>query len=205
MTDYCTESDIEAYLGIEITASSVPTSTQVATMISDASRTIDTFARSTLAGVTSGLVEYHSIQPGMDAIVLSKRPVSAVSSIEKMGSDGDPEATLAQGRARDGTDDYWIQDAEAGVIRFHHAFSVHIPDYLKVTYSYGSADVPHDARTAAILLTCVRVVRSMMTDENCTERVRQVHAETLKALKPEADEALREIKMNRNVGVGVLG
>lgn len=205
MVDYCTESDIESYLGITIDTGTTPSTADVATIITDVSRTIDDYARRTLSGVTSGHVEYHDIANGLDTIVLSKRPVSEVTSIEKVGSDGEPEATLDQGRARDGTDDYWLQDAASGIIRFHNTFSTTIRDYLKVTYSYGSSDIPHEARTAAILMVCVRVTRAMMVDENCSERVRQVYAETLKALMPEAHEAMKAIKMDRNVGIGILG
>lgn len=205
MVDYCTESDIETYLGITIDSGTTPTSSDVATIITDVSRTIDNYARRTLSGVTSGEVEYFDVRRGLDTIVLSKRPVNTVTSIEKIGTDGQPEVALDQGRARDGSDDYWLQDAEAGIIRFHSTWETEIRDYLKVTYSYGESSIPHTARTAAILMTCVRVVRTMMVDENCSERVRQVYSETLKALKPEAEAALKEITMDRNVGVGVLG
>ena len=205
MVDYCTESDIEAYLGFDIDTGTTPSTADVATIITDVSRTIDDYARRTLSGVTSGHVEYHDIAAGLDTIVLSKRPVSAITSIEKVGSNGESEATLAQGRARDGTDNYWLQDADAGIIRFHHKFSQRIRDYLKVTYDYGSSTIPHEARTAAILLSSVRVVRTMMIDENCTERVREVYAETLKALQPEATAALNRIQNNQHIGIGIMG
>jgi len=205
MVDYCSESDIETYLGITIDTGTSPSSADVATIITDVSRTIDNYARRTLSGVTSGEVEYFDVHHGLDTIVLSKRPVSTITSIEKVGSDGDPEVTLDQGRARDGTDDYWLQDSEAGIVRFHDRWETEIRDYLKVTYSYGVATIPHKARTAAILMTCVRVVRTMMVDENCTERVRQVYSETLKALKPEAEAALNDISFDRNVSVGIMG
>ena len=150
-------------------------------------------------------MEYCDVHHGLDTIVLSKRPVSTITSIEKVGSDGDPEVALDQGRARDGTDDYWLQDSDAGVVRFHATWQTDIRDYLKVIYSYGEATIPHSARTAAILMTCVRVVRAMMVDENCTERVRQVYSETLRALKPEAEAALKEITSDRNVSIGIMG
>ncbi len=205
MVDYCTESDIETYLGLTIDTGTTPSSSDVATIITDVSRTIDNYARRTLSGVTSGEVEYFDVHHGLDTIVLSKRPVSSVTSIEKIGTDGQPEVALDQGRARDGTDDYWLQDSDSGIIRFHSQWETEIRDYLKVTYSWGSAAIPHEARTAAILMTCVRVTRAMMVDDNCNERVRQVYGETLKALKPEAEAALKEITFNRNLGVGVLG
>ena len=98
MVDYCTETDIEAYLGFDIDTGTSPSTADVATIITDVSRTIDDYARRTLSGVTSGHVEYHDIAAGLDTIVLSKRPVSAITSIEKVGSNGESEATLAQGR-----------------------------------------------------------------------------------------------------------
>ena len=205
MVDYCSETDIETYLGITIDSGTSPTSADVATIITDVSRTIDNYARRTLSGVTSGEVQYFDVHHGLDTIVLSKRPVSTITSIEKVGSDGDPEVALDQGRARDGSDDYWLQDSQAGVVRFHATWQTDIRDYLKVTYSYGATTIPHAARNAAILMACVRVVRTMMVDENCTERVRQVYGETLNALKPEAEAAMEDISSDRNISVGIMG
>lgn len=205
MTDYCSETDIETYLGIDIDASSVPTSSQLATIITDVSRTLDDMARHPIAAVTSGEVEYFDVNNGLDTIVVSKRPISSVTSIVKILADGSESTSLTQGRARDGSAHYWVQNDSAGVIRFHHAFSTSIRDYLKVTYSHGSATVPQEARHAAILMTCSRVIRSQMLDENCSDRVRTVLGETLKAISGEMNEAIRAIKANRNLGIGILG
>jgi len=205
MVDYCVETDIETYLGTTFDASSVPTSTQLATILTDVSRTIDNYARLTVSGVTSGHEEYFDARKGLDTIVLSKRPVTAITSIVTIGSDGNTDKTLDQGRARDGTDDYWLQNDASGIIRFHNKWDVNIRDYLKVTYSYGSATIPDDARRAAIMMACVRVLRAKMVDENCSERVRQVYGETLKTMKPEAEAALQAITNDRNIAVGVLG
>jgi hypothetical protein len=205
MTDYCAESDIETYLGIEIDASTVPTTSQLATIISDVSRTLDDMARGQISGLTTGEIEYFDVNIGLDTIVVSKRPLSSVTSIVKIESDGSESSSLTQGRARDGSAHYWVQDDSAGIIRFHHSFSTSIRDYLKVTYSHGSSTIPHDARHAAILMTCARVIRAQMLDENCTDRVRAVLVETLKPISHEMNDAIKAIKAGRNVGVGILG
>lgn len=205
MTDYCSESDVEAYLGIEIDASSVPSTAQLATIITDVSRSLDDMARHPIAGVTSDEVQYFDVNRGLDSIVVKNRPLVSVSSIVKILDDGSESTALTQGRARNGTADYWIYDNDSGVIKFHHSWQTSIKQYLKVTYSHGSSTVPQEARHAAILMACHRVVRAQMLDENCTDRVRQVLGETLKALSLEMNEAIRAIKANRNIGVGVLG
>lgn len=205
MTDYCAESDIESYLGIDIDASSVPSTSQLATIISDVSRTLDDMARHTIAGLTTGEVEYFDVNIGLEAIVVSKRPLSTITSIVKIEADGSESTALTQGRARDGTAHYWVQDSDAGIVRFHHAFSSSIRDYLKVTYAHGSSTVPHEARHAAILMVCARVIRAQMLDENCTDRVRAVLVETLKPITNEMNEAIKAIRANRNLDVGVLG
>lgn len=205
MTDYCSESDIETYLGIEIDATSVPTTSQLATIITDVSRTLDDMARHPIAGLSTGEIEYFDVNNGLDTIVVSKRPLSSVTSIVKIESDGSESSALTQGRARDGSAHYWVQDGSAGVIRFHHAFSTSIRDYLKITYSHGSATVPHEARHASILMACARVIRAQMLDENCTDRVRSVLSETLRAITLEMNDSILAIRAGRNVGVGVLG
>ena len=205
MVDYCVETDIEAYLGTTFDGSSIPTSTQVGTIITDVSRVIDDYARRTVSGVTSGVVEYHDVTKGLDTIVLKKRPVSSITSIERIGSDGTVDLTLEAGRARDGTDDYYLSDADSGIVRFHDPWNVDVRDYLKITYSYGSVAIPNEARMAAILLTCTRVIQAKMLDENCTERVRQVMSETLKQIRPEAEKALMQVTNDRNIAVGILG
>lgn len=58
MADYCAETDIEAYMLESITASSTPTTTQVAALITRASRMVDSVARVAASDFTASPPPY---------------------------------------------------------------------------------------------------------------------------------------------------
>ena len=202
--DYCSETDVEAYLGTTFDASSVPTSTQVGVLITNASRLVDTYAGTQVAG-TETVTEYHDVAIGTETIVLRNRPVSTVTSIAEVGHDGTTLTTLDAGRARDGTDDYWLQNSDSGIVRFHAPYQREERDFLKVVYTAGRTSPTHAAKMATILITAKHAARAKMLDENCTERVKEVTQRTLREIENELTNVLSKVKADYMMNVGVLG
>lgn len=202
--DYCAVSDVEAYLGTEFTATTVPTTTQVETLITNASRLVDTYAGTQVAG-TQSFTEYHNVNIGMQTLVLKNRPVVSITSVQEVGHDGTTLTTLDAGRARDGTDDYWLKNADAGIIKFHASYMREEQDFLYITYTAGRAAPTHEAKMATILIAARHAARAKILDENCTERVKEVTERALRAIEGELDHVLRKVKDDFMVNVGVLG
>ena len=67
--DYCTLADVEAYSGVNFSDGIGPTDSEIATMITNASRMVDTYAGIQLAG-TEDLVEYQDASRLMQHLVL---------------------------------------------------------------------------------------------------------------------------------------
>ena len=116
--DYCTLAEVETYAGINFSDGIGPTDDEIATMITNASRMVDAYAGRQLAG-TETHVEYQDSTERMRHLVLRNRPVVSVASLEETKSDGST-TTLVEGRTR-GDSDWWLDDAQSGIIRFHNA------------------------------------------------------------------------------------
>ncbi len=205
--DYCTVADIENYIGMDFSASAGgmgPTESQISTMISNASRMMDTYAGRQIAGQLSA-TEYFDMNNFQRHIVLGLRPVTSITNAWTVNDSG-TETVLEQGRVRN-EDDYWLADQEAGIVRFHGAFwNDDIgANSLKVTYISGETAAPADAKMATILWVVRAAARATLNDENCMERVKEMWSRLLKSTDSELDFWLDQIKDSSPVGVATFG
>lgn len=200
--DYCTLADVEMYAGVDFSEGIGPTDAQIATMITNASRMVDAYAGRQLAG-TESHTEHFDAYYGTRHITLAQRPVVSVSSIVTLDSNGN-ETTLLEGRQR-ATHDWWLDDADAGIIRFHFAKAEHLRQYIKVTYTAGKATAPIEAKMATIMLVVRQCARAALNDENCTERMKEFWRPLLTATEREYKEMLDRVKRMALVGVTTYG
>jgi|TARA_R110000796_G_scaffold204464_1_gene320593 hypothetical protein len=200
--DYCTTADVEIYSGVDFSAGIGPSTAQVATMISNASRLVDTYAGRTLAGIES-IVEYQDASRLMEHMVLRSRPVAAVASLEEVKSDGSL-VTLVEGRNRTNCD-WWLDDAESGIIRFHGQIGITARQYFKVTYTSGYTAPPMEAKMATIMLVVRQAARAAMNDENCSDRIKDLWRPLLATTEAEYREMLDRVKRNSMMAVTVFG
>ena len=202
--DYCTLADIEAYTGVNFSDGIGPTDNEINTiLIPNASRLLDDFAGRQLAGSTAIVDEYHDVHYRQRHLVLNFRPISAIANIWRVDSQGN-ETALIQGRTRS-TDDYWLDDGAAGLVRFEGAFLYDSPNQLKVSYTYGYATVPIYAKMACIALVASQCARASINDENCMERVKEMWRELLQSALTDYRDALKQFKTHAQIGVGVFG
>ena len=201
--DYATLAEVEAYAGINFSDGIGPTDAEIADFITDASRLVDAYAGRQLAG-TRTHEEYHDSSFRMRHLVLRNRPVSSVTSIEEVHSNGNLVA-LNEGRNRDGTDDYWLDDAESGIIRFHSRVGLTTEQFFKVTYVSGQATAPIEAKMAVIMLVIRRAARAALNDENCTDRIKEMWRPLLDSTERDYREMLERVKRMSFVGVSVFG
>lgn len=202
--DYCTLADVEAYCGVNFSDGIGPTDNEITTiLIPNASRLLDDFAGRQLAGTTNLTGEYHDIHYNQRHLVLNFRPIQSVVNIWQVDSNG-VEKLFVQGRVA-ATDDYWVDDNEAGLIRFTQRFTGDVPNNLKVAYNYGFTTVPIYAKMACIALVASQAARASMNDENCMERVKEMWRELLKSALDDYRDALKQFKTHAQIGVGVYG
>ena len=201
--DYCTLADVENYTGVDFSDGIGPTESQIATMISNASRTLDAYAGRQIAGQLTA-TEYFDTNSSMKHIVCSLRPVSSVTNAWTVDDSGN-ETVLSQGRVRN-TDDYWLADQEAGIIRFVGYFSDDIGQQaLKVTYISGETSAPADAKMACILMVCRSAARAAMNDDNSLERIKVFWKDLLRSTESELNFWLDRVKQDNPVGVASYG
>jgi len=200
--DYCTLADIEMYAGVDFSEGIGPNDTQIASMITNASRMVDAYAGRQLAG-TETETEYFDIHYSLRHLSLSKRPVAAITSISTVDATGN-ETVLDAGRIRS-THDYWLDDGEAGIIRFHQPWAESLRQYLKVVYTYGSASPPIEAKMATILLVVRQCARAALNDENCTERMKEFWRPLLASSEKEYMEMLKRVQKMGLMGVATYG
>lgn len=201
-TDYCTLDEVEAYAGVNFSDGIGPTDSQIATMISTASRLMDAYAGHQFAGQETH-TEYFDTAYGLASITLGTRPVVSITSIHSISSNGQ-ETLLEQGRVRN-DDDYYLGDAEAGLIRFHYSFTEAIPSRLKVIYDAGATTPPADVKMATILHVVRSCARAAMNDENCMERVKEFWRELIKDTNAEYQQLLEKVKSHTKVAVATWG
>lgn len=201
--DYCTVAEVRTYSGLIDGNNIGPTDAELATMITNASRLVDMYAGRQLAGTVSH-VEYHDSSFRMRHITLKNRPVASITSVEETKSDG-TTTVLDEGRNRDGTDDWWLDDAEAGVIRFHNRVGLDAIQLFKITYTSGVAAPPIEAKMATILLVVRQAARASLNDENSAERIKQFWRPLLDSTEKEYKEYLDKVKANSFMAVAVFG
>ena len=78
--DYCTLADVEAYTGVDFSEGIGATDAQIALMISNASRLVDAYAGTQVAG-TVGVTEYFDINGWTKHLVMGIRPVTSITNI----------------------------------------------------------------------------------------------------------------------------
>ena len=203
--DYCTLAEVEAYAGVDFSDGMGPSDSQIGVMITNASRLLDTYAGRQVAG-TESHTEYFDVANGLDRLILAKRPVVSVTTLSYIKTDGTEEVQTA-GRLRNGVDEYWLDDGDAGIIRFHGAFSLsgYIEQYIKVVYTAGHVSPPADVKMCCIMLVVRQAARAAMNDENCMDRVKEMWRELLKDSDREYQRLLESVKRKALVDVAVFG
>ena len=200
--DYCNLAEVEAYAGVDFSLGIGPTDTQIGVMISNASRLMDAYAGHQFAGEERH-TEYFDTAYGLASITLGTRPVQTITTIHSVSSNG-IETLLVQGRTAN-TDDYYLADAESGLIRFHYAFTESIAGRLKVAYTAGATTPPADVKMATILHVVRSCARASMNDENCMERVKEFWRELVKDTEREYKELLVQVKSHTKIAVATWG
>ena len=200
--DYCTLAEVETYIGVNFSDGIGPTDTQIATMITNASRLIDTYAGTQIGG-TATATEYFDVTPKMEHLVLSGRPCRSITSIAEV-SDSGTETALVQGRVRN-TDDYFLHDQTAGIVRFLLPFDIQEKQRLKVVYVFGNSTIPAEVKMATIMMVARNAARAALNDENCMERVKEMWMKLLASTEADLKEYLDLVKRGSLVGVATFG
>jgi len=201
-TDYCTLAEVEAYSGVDFSEGIGPTDVQIGTMISNASRLMDAYAGHQFAGVETH-TEYFDTAFGLASLTCGERPVVSITSIHSLSPSG-AETLLDEGRIPN-NDDYYLADAESGLVRFHYAFTESFACRLKVIYDAGATTPPADVKMATILHVVRSAARAAMNDENCMERVKEFWKELIRDTEREYKELLEKVKSHTKVGVATWG
>ena len=174
--DYTTLAEVEAYAGVDFSLGIGPTEAQVGTMITNASRLVDTYARHTVAeDAAQTYTQYVDVHRGMEHCVLANRPVVSITSLVEIDDDGS-ETAWTQSRTRSSpttADKFWLEDGDAGIVRFMSKFVGNIKQFLKFTYTAGRTAPTPEAKMATILLVVRSAGRAAMNDDNCTERIKE--------------------------------
>ena len=177
--DYCTLAEVETYIGVNFSDGIGPTDTQIATMITNASRLIDTYAGTQIGG-TATATEYFDVTPKMEHLVLSGRPCRSITSISEVSDSGN-ETALVQGRVRN-TDDYFLH-----------------------VYVFGNSTIPPEVKMATIMMVARNAARAALNDENCMERVKEMWLKLLASTDADLKEYLNLVKRGSLVGVATFG
>ena len=204
--DYATLSEVEAYAGVNFSDGIGPDDTQMATIITNASRLVDTYARRQVAGTVS-YTEYFDARPDMEHITLSYRPVASITSVGELDDNG-VETTWTETRNRNhdnATEAWWLEDSAAGIIRFHGRFTRHVKQFIKVVYTAGEASPSPEAKLATILISVRQAARAALNDENCMDRVKEMWKVLLNDSERELNEVLSLVKSNSTTGVSSYG
>ena len=202
--DYCALADVETYSGVNFSDGIGPTDAQIATMITNASRMVDAYAGRQLAGLTTA-IEYQDASRLQEHMVLGKRPISSVTSLSEIKSDGSLKE-LVMGRNRGGpSNDWWLDDSESGIIRFHGPVGISAKQFFKIEYVWGTVAPPIDAKMATIMLVVRQCARAAMNDENCSDRIKDLWRPLLATTDSEYKEMLDRVKRNAMVAVSVFG
>jgi len=200
--DYCTLADVEAYAGVDFSDGIGPTDAQILLMIGNASRLMDAYAGKQFAGAEQH-EEWFDTGFGSSNFTLSERPVISITSFHIVSSSG-VETLLSKGRVGN-TNDYYLADPEAGLIRMFYAFQYNAQSRLKAVYQAGATTPPADVKMATILHVVRSCARAAMNDENCMERVKEFWIGLLKDSNSEYRDLLEMVKSHHLIGVASWG
>jgi hypothetical protein len=199
--DYATLAEVEAYAGVDFSEGIGPNDTQIGTMITLASRLMDAYAGKQFAG-TETHTEYFDSSLRMYHLVLSERPVVSITSLQKIDANGNL-TDLVESRDRDA--DFWLEDAGAGIVRFHLPVGDTVEQKFKVVYVAGASTAPADVRLCTILHVVRSAARAAMNDENCQERVKEFWRELVKDSENEYLTLLEKVKSRSLMTTAVFG
>lgn len=203
--DYATLTEVETYAGVNFSDGIGPDDSQMATIITNASRLVDTYARRQVAG-TESFTEYFDARPGMTHITLSNRPLASITSIGELDDNGAETAWVeTRNRNHGSTESWWLEDADAGIVRMHSRFTTHVKQFIKVVYTAGNAAPTPEAKLATILISVRQAARAAINDENCMDRVKEMWRLLLNDSEKELKEVLKLVKGGRNSGVSSYG
>tara|TARA_R110002126_G_scaffold228161_1_gene372650 strand:+ start:267 stop:893 length:627 start_codon:yes stop_codon:yes gene_type:complete len=200
--DYCSLADVETYSGINFSDGIGPTDSEIGSMITNASRMVDAYAGRQLAG-TETITEYQDSTRTQQHMVLRNRPVVSVTSLEYTKSDGTTVA-MDEGRNRS-NDEWWLDDDESGIIRFHGQIGLTARQYFKIIYVTGYVSAPIEAKMATIMLVVRQAARAALNDENCSERIKEMWRPLLADTESEYKDMLDRVKRKALVAVAVYG
>jgi len=200
--DYCSLADVETYTGINFSDGIGPSDSEIATMITDASRLLDLYAGRQISGTVTHTTYFDSTY-NMRHIVLPYRPVASVTSVKTTDSTG-ALTTLVEGRDR-ASDDWWLSDGPAGIVRFHNLLADTLVNRIVIEYISGEATVPIEAKMACVFMVARNAIRAAFNDENCTDRIKEMWSKLLESTESELAELMAKIKADSNVGVAVHG
>jgi len=164
---YTTISEISAELGgFSLTASSVPTSTQVESWISDAEKEVNEVTGRVWESttITSSAYEYADYH-GNGRIILQNAPVISVESVE-YDSDGIGAASTAWSTITEGRLDTngFVLYKEEGLLNLHSSTGKQVPTGLqnvRITYTYGYSTVPLHIKRITTLIVAKRLILSV--------------------------------------------
>ena len=129
--------------------------------------------------------------------------VTSITNIYTIDSAG-IETALVQGRVRN-TDEYWLHDSDAGIVRFMGKFSQDGVLALKAVYFAGNATPTIEAKMATIMMVARNAARSALNDENCMDRVKEMWARLLKSSESDMKEMLELVKRHSTIAVATFG
>jgi len=167
---YTSEANVEALLGITITDSTTPTSTQVTTLISWADAWIDSYTGRKYAktGITD---EIYASEPtrdflsgdeweGSPVLFLDHWPIIAMTLQRNTGSAASPSWE----ELTEDTD--FTVDKKTGRVDFHQNKPQPIKRAVKVTYDYGVSSVPSEIAYLSTILVGLMVLMAKQGSVN---------------------------------------
>jgi hypothetical protein len=160
VVDYVTVGAVASGLGLTIDSTTNPSTATVEGWITDNSRQLDELHFDGVPwGYTKTATDEYLDCPKRVNTVYTKYPrVTAITTLE--GWNGSAWITQDQGRAYN-TDDFYLENPRAGKIKLLQKEAIG-NDYLRVTYTYGSASVPDYIERACKLMTMIQVLDARM-------------------------------------------
>ena len=178
---YTTQAKVLAELGVAsstVTGSSVPSSSDITTWISEAESEIDRVSGRVWesTAITSTDYEYHDYD-GSGYIFLKNVPVISIQSIEYetkgvgvVTSANAVWSSLTEGR---GTDAHYLLYKDTGVVDFHKNNDNKHPkagqQNIRVTYTHGQSTVPTYITRLATLIVAERYMKSFVNASTSRE------------------------------------
>lgn len=165
MSDYCSQQDVEDMLPTG-TIGSGTGKIEAATLlrvITKKSGYIDFLNNNTTFEETEVTEYYESY--GLDSVILDKTPVVSITSLSVEETSGTWTAKV-EGRTSS-TDDFWLDKADAGIIRFHG--NVTKGYFIKVVYKHGYTTIPDWLKDYCAKLVCIDLFKLKVFDEECNE------------------------------------